>query len=282
MIIDSHVHVCPHEMNAPEIREWFEKNAWFEICYGDDAPRSVIRSMDRYGIDRAVVLAVDWARSHHVKAPPNEYVARLMQEYPDKFIGFASVDPLEGETAATELETSVSKLGLRGLKLLPAIQLFYPNDERCFPVYEKAEELRIPILFHGGGGGFPNTYSKFGNPLFLDDVAVEFPNLNIIVAHLGGGFFREMLMLMVKNQNVFSDISGIEFYTEFLMVHRMSEEELIKRFVDIVGADRILFGSDNNFPRVEKVLGILDSLGVKGEDKESIMHKNIERLVALQ
>lgn len=281
MIVDAHVHVCPHEMHAKAIKNWFEKNAWFEICYGEDAPRSVIQSLDKYGIDKAVILAFNWARSHHAKAPPNEYVAKLTEEYPDRFVGFASVDPMEGD-AATELESAICDLGLRGLKLAPSIQLFHPNDKRCYPVYKKAEDLRIPILFHAGAGGFPNTYSKFGNPLLLDDVAVEFPQLNMIVAHLGGGFFREMLMLMVKNRNVYSDVSGIEFFVKMFTLHPMSEQDLFKRFIDIVGHDRILFGSDNNFPRVKTVLGILDDLGVKKEDRERIMSKNIERLLAIR
>lgn len=170
MIIDSHVHVCPREMLPPLLRNFFDTN-----FPGDDPPKSVISRLDRYGIDKAVILALDWARSHRVKAPSNEHVSELVQEYSDKFIGFARVDPLEGEAAADELEFAISDLGLRGLKLGPAIQLFYPDDQKCFPVHRRAEDLRIPILFHGGWTGFPNTSVKFGNPLFFDDVAVHFP-----------------------------------------------------------------------------------------------------------
>jgi len=170
-------------MLPPVLRDFFDRN-----FPGDYSPKSVISRLDRHGIDKTVILALDWARSHHVKALSNEYVAELVQEYRDRFIGFASVDPLKGEAAADELEFAISDLGLRGLKLGPAIQLFYPNEQRCLPVYKRAEDLQIPILFHGGWTGFPNTSVKFGYPLFLDDVAMHFPKLSIIVAHLGGGF----------------------------------------------------------------------------------------------
>src|SRR5207253_10519308 len=131
------------------------------------------------------------------------------------FVGFASVEPWKGRAAEAELRRAVSDLGLKGLKLHPSAQDFSPDDRRFFGLYATAAELGVPALFHTGttglGAGLPGGGGiklAYGNPMLLDDVAAEFPQLTIIGAHPSWPWQDEMLAVVQHKTNVWMDLSG--------------------------------------------------------------------------
>ena len=161
-------------------------------------------------------------------------------------MGFASVDPWMGKAACYELERSIKELGLKGLKLHPIHQAFFPNDTRFYPLYEVADGLGIPVLFHSGfagaGSGTPGGSGlklKYSKPVpCFDDVAADFPNMTIIMAHPAWPWIDEQIAVALHKSNVFLDLSG--------WMPRFIPEGLIRE-TNTRLQDKVMFGSDYPF-----------------------------------
>ena len=235
MIIDAHTHLLPKEI----LEKYSQKSATggsTALGYsltGD--VETLIEEMNNANVDVSVLVADAYTSS--------ETIAEAVNKYPDRLIGFASVDPLKGKEAATQLETAITSLGLKGLKLLPYIQHFYPNDKKVYPVYEKAQELGIPLLIHSGASGRTFDPDKYNQPIFLDDVALDFPNLVIIAAHgIKWNWHDETSMLLRKHPNLYIDTAAMASSgTRSLAWLTLS---LYKEIIGEEVMDRILFGSD--------------------------------------
>lgn len=146
--------------------------------------RTFLLQMDLAGIQKAVLLPIDCSTTRGCKIFSNEEIAKLCKEN-DRFIGFASVDPHK-DNASKELDYAKGELGLKGLKLDPGLQEFYPNDKKlAYPLYEKANQLKIPVIIHAGLSWESNTMIKYSMPILIEDVAHDFPKLNIVIAHFG-------------------------------------------------------------------------------------------------
>jgi len=234
--------------------------------------------VDRYGLDKVVF----------VTGGGNDNLARIVKMYPDKFVGFAHHDPFE-ENAAQELERAVTELGMRGYKLLAPALDRPVDDETAFPVWEVAAKYEIPVLIHfgilGGGGGVawhPNI-----NPLTLHDVAKAFPDVNFVVPHLGCTYVRETLQLCWACRNVCVDTSGSNQWVRW-MPGDLTVKQLLRKYLETIGPDRILFGSDSSwFPRgfavryLQDQIRDLRELGVSYEVMQKILAGNASRLLKL-
>lgn len=140
----------------------------------------------------------------------NDYIAAVVKKHPNKFIGFASVNPnFRGvKAAAKELDRAVNELGLSGLKLYPCYDHYSPDDrELAFPIFEKAEDLGIPVLVHQAGTNAIDAKLKYAWPPLLDDVGREFRNLKLIMAHMCAPWVDECLLLLLKHPNFYADMS---------------------------------------------------------------------------
>jgi predicted TIM-barrel fold metal-dependent hydrolase len=156
-------------------------------------------------VDRAVVLAFAAPRiGFHV---PNDYVARYVAEHPEKLVGFASVDAAD-PGAVTELERAIDS-GLRGLKLAPTYQGFDPLSPAAFAVYEAAEGLDLPVMWHQGTTFVRTAELRWALPLQIDQVALRFPKLRIVIAHMGHPWIDDALVVVRKHPNVYADISAL-------------------------------------------------------------------------
>jgi len=167
---------------------------------------------------------------------PNDYVAEYANAHPEKLIGFACLDPALGE-GVEELERAVTDLKLRGLKLGPIYQNIHPMDERLQPVYRFCQERRLPILFHMGTNPIRQCPLKYTLPILLDDVAIAYPDLVMVMAHLGHPWERDGLVTIRKHPNLYADISALhyrpwEFYNTMVLA------------VEWGVTHKILFGSD--------------------------------------
>ena len=170
-----------------------------EVAKGSPAAaREAMKAVDRYVV---VGLQVPWV---HI---PNDFIAEQVKASGGRAIGFACVDP-KADGAAREFERSVEKLGLHGLKLSPTYQGFDPRDKAAWRLYEIADRLKIPVMWHVGGAAASSATLEHGNPLLIDPVARAFPNLRMIVAHLGQPHMQETIILVRKNKNVFTDLSA--------------------------------------------------------------------------
>lgn len=233
--------------------------------------------LDAAGLGKAVLLPVDATTSRGKKIYSNEQVAELCA-MTDRFVGFASVDPHD-EAAPAKLEEAVKGLGLRGLKLAPPMQEFLADDAKLGPLYRKAEELGIPILFHAGMSWEPGSRLKYGHPLRFEDVAAEHPKLKIVLAHLAWPWVVEAVALALKYPNVSLDTSALYFdnprdFLTYAMKHQVPLTVFERSL-----RHQLVFGS--NYPRVEikNMARSVRALGFSDECLERIFHENAEELL---
>lgn len=276
--IDFHTHpLLVREMIArhPELTE--AARSTFYIGNNFQPLETFHLELDAAGLDKAVVVAVDATTARGKSVYTNEQIAELCG-MSNRLIGFASVDPHQ-LTAAATLEVAILELGLHGLKLDPAMQQFHPSDRSAYPVYEKAQELGIPVLFHAGMSWAPGSRLEFGRPLLFEPVAADFPKLNIVLAHLAWPWVTEAVALALKYPNVHLDSSALYFDNprDFLR-HCMSHVVPLSVF-ECSLRRQILFGS--NYPRVEikNMANAVRGLGFSKDFLELIFSGNANRLL---
>lgn len=199
------------------------------------------------------------ARVVFVTGGGNDLLARVVARHPDCFVGFAHHDPF-GAGAGEELERAVTRLGLRGYKILAPLLERRLDDEAAFPVWQVAERYGLPVLVHfgilGGGGGVGSGLNM--DPLVLHDVAKAFPGVPFVVPHFGTGYVRELLQLAWACRNVHVDTSGNNEWVRW-MPYDLDIQSLFRRFYETLGPERIIFGSDSSwFPRGFAVRYLLD------------------------
>jgi predicted TIM-barrel fold metal-dependent hydrolase len=207
----------------------------------------------------------------------NEFMAELSGKYPGVLMGFGSVDPHSSE--ALDQMKRAADLGLKGLKFHPTMQAFDPGEERFYPLWKKAEDLGLVMLFHTGtcgiGAGTPGaggTKIRYSHPGFLDSVAADFPGVNWIAAHFGWPWFQECLAIALHKSNVWIELSG------------WAPKYLPPEVVREVGKrlnERTLFGSDYPFIELDRWFKEFEALGYAEKAQEAILWKNATRLLQL-
>ena len=233
-------------------------------------------SMDMMG----VLVSINSETSTGEKGDSNDYISEIVTSYPGRFIGFAAIDPWQGKASVEELERAVKDLSLRGLKLHPVQQAFHPNDEKFYPLYEKAMELNIPVLFHSGmaasgsgmagGGGMKLKYSA---PIpGMDDVAADFPHLTVIMAHPGWPWIEEQIAVALHKPNVYLDLSG--WLPRYIPKQLLDEANTRLQ-------DKVLFGSDYPFITQDKWLKDWEQIPIKDEIQPKILLENAKKALHL-
>jgi predicted TIM-barrel fold metal-dependent hydrolase len=275
--IDIHTHVpTPPGGGSSATQEQMDR------YFGGASNRGTIEEMYEMYVELdifAVIFGVDAETTSGHPYTGNDYTAEIVKRYPDRFLGFASVDPHKGKAAVNEMERSVKELGLRGLKLHPISQAFFPNDTRFYPLWEKCAELGVPVLFHSGqtavGAGLPGGGGlkiKYAQPIHMDDVAADFPELNIIMAHPGVPWQEEQLSIALHKPNVYIDLSGWspKYFRPILV-----------QYANSLLQNKVLFGSD--FPALtpQRWLGDFENLELKPEVRQKILLDNAAKLLKI-
>ena len=275
--IDVHVHV-PAPSDHPSTKEKENMAGYFGAGDMPNTPEEMYQKYKELDIF-AVIFEIDAETTSGEPYVGNDYIASIVQQYPDQFMGFASVDPWKGQLAINELERSVNELGLKGLKLHPSTQAFYPNDTRFYPLWAKASALGIPILFHSGqtgvgagtpgGGGYKLKYS---HPMLLDDVAADFPDLTIIMAHPAVPWQEEQLAVVLHKGNVYIDLSGWspKYFRPILV-----------QYIRSILQNKALFGSDYPVLQPDRWLRDFENLELKDEVRQKILLDNARSVLKL-
>ena len=272
--IDMHVHV-PREPGLPEIEIEAELLRYFRAPPPPSDPADMaakFRELDLFG----VIFSVDTTTNTGEKPDSNDWVASIVQAHPEQFMGFATVDPWMGKAACYELERAVKELGLKGLKLHPIHQAFFPNDTRFYPLYEVANGLGIPVLFHSGfagaGSGTPGGSGlklKYSQPIpGFDDVSADFPNLTVIMAHPAWPWIDEQIAVALHKSNVYLDLSG--------WMPRFIPETLIRE-TNTRLQDKVMFGSDYPFIQPDRWLHDFQGLDMREQVIPKVLLDNARR-----
>lgn len=221
MIVDCHSHVMWYPDHVGErYAEEALASKLVKLKYSGGAAHAARLDLHSYdshpedhwaaseGADRVVVFGLQ-AKAVGVWIP-NEVVADYVATHPEKLVGWASVDPNERD-CVEQLEHAVQDLGLRGLKLGPPYQHFDPSDRRHWPLYRRCAELDLPIMWHQGTTFPSQAKLRVANPLLLEDVAMDFPQLRMIIAHLGHPWEEDAIALVRKCPNLYMDISAVHY-----------------------------------------------------------------------
>jgi uncharacterized protein len=278
--IDVHAHLNTNEMMNGCLGKYNEAmQKYYKFDLQTKTPAEMANDFIKADV-RAFLMGWDAETASGLPKLSNDSLAEIVKQFPTAFAGgFAGVDPWKGEFAIQEAERAVTHLGLVGLKFQPALQGFFPNDRRFYPLWEKCVELKIPVQFHTGttgiGAGLPGGMGiklKYCQPLCLDDVAADFPSLKIIACHPSWPWQEEMIAILVHKANVFNELSGWspKYFNDSL------KKEIGGRL-----QDKFLFGSDYPALTHERLFKDWDALGLKPEVLEKVFYKNAQRILCL-
>lgn len=269
--IDCHVHQMTGDRAKSDNPLWQSAKKLFAM---EDEPDPISYFKSRNMI--AVIFDVD-ASTSTGEHPDNNEIADLVKRSDGTLIGFATVDPWKGKAAIDELERC-RELGFRGLKLQPVSQRFQVSDARFKPLWDYCQSIGWPVLVHTGtsgvGAGSPGGGGlrlRHGQPVpYLDDVAAEFPRLQIIAAHFGWPWYLEMLAVARHKANVFIDLSG--------WAPKYFPKEVIQ-YCNSVMPEKFLFGSDFPLLTPDRWLDEFEQLGLKDSVKNMVLYENASRIL---
>ena len=243
MIVDSHQHPSPR---VPQV-------------------------MAEHGIDVSVLLPVGLEALRRVP--------EMARAAPGRYVPFFWIDVADIRRSVEELKAAADEWGCKGVKFQLLLQHLYASDRQLYPVYETCSELGLAVTFHTGAVAFPQEFgvphrTKFGHPLPTDDVAFDFPDLRIILAHMGGNYHYAALIIAEKHPNVFLDTAYLPFFCERLLP-AVTPEQLIERAVRVLGPDRILYAYEGLAPSAVRACRIPE------QAKQQILGLNAKRLFSL-
>jgi uncharacterized protein len=204
-LIDWHSHVWLPEQLGPEWGPQLDAR-YPEIPITEQGTYEHHRAaLDEAGAEHAIVIAL--VSRHFGLNISNEFVAEYVASDPARLTGFACVDPNDPQ-AVPKLRDAIENMGLRGLKLAPPYQSFHPHSPEAWAIYEAAADLGIVVMFHQGAVFAARGPLEHANPVLLDKVAAAFPDMRIIIAHMGQPWYAETVALMSKHPNVYADLSA--------------------------------------------------------------------------
>ena len=279
MVIDFHTHIFPPWIKKNRDR-YIDSDPCFALLYSKKNAKiataeELIASMDKAEVDISVVLNIGWV-THELCVETNNYILDSMAKYPERLIGFCVVQPSSGDAALAEVERC-AQAGIRGVgEIRPDIQLFELEDETLMePLVETLEKHKLILLTHASEP-VGHEYPGKGNitPDVLYSFIANFPDLTMVCAHWGGGLPFYALMPEVKRSlsNVLFDTAASPF---------LYSPQIYGQVVSLIGADKILFGSDYPLLEPSRLLAEIRSLDLPEESKSLILADNARRLLGI-
>jgi uncharacterized protein len=272
MITDCHIHISPLEMFKPAALDLMRarRSNFAQIEEYCRSPKAFLKFLDTAGVDRAALINYVAPEVIGFTAGVNQFISDYVKEDPKRLLSCGSLHPRHSTNILSDVEQLV-RSGIRMIKIHPPHQLLYPNDylrgvSELEIIYRAAEANGIPVMFHTGTSIFPGARNKYGDPMYLDDVAVDFPKMRILLAHGGRPLWMETAFFLVRRHpNVYLDISGVPPKSLLKYFPRLSEI-----------ATKTLFGTDWPGPGVPDILRNLQdfrSLGLPEAVQGQILSK---------
>ncbi len=261
MIIDCHTHLNNYHEDKPRPPK--------------EGMELLLQAMEKNKIDYALVLTSYKVSEHR---PSTREVVELTRDVKNLFV-VAGVSYLNYRERDLREISDFLKDGLvKGLKIYPGYEPFYPYDKRCQVIYDLAVEYDVPVMIHSGDTYTPTGKVRYAHPLNVDDVAVDNPQLKIVICHIGNPWIRDCMEVVYKNANVYADISGLvlgDFSSSFERYLRNN----LKEMITYAGEPRyLLFGTDWPLASMESYLDFMRDLKLAKGDMEKILWQNTARL----
>lgn len=260
-IIDVHTHLNNyHEERVRSVHECLEQ---------------LQASMDRNGITHALVLTSYKVTEHR---PSTASVIEATRAFPniDVVAGISYLNYRERDLR--EVADYLAEGLVKGLKLYPGYEPFYPHDKRCLVIYDLAKEFGVPVMFHSGDTYSPKGRVRYSHPIEIDDVAVDHPEMNIVICHIGNPWIRDCMEVVYKNKNVYADVSGLvlgnfeDRFEKYML-------QQIREMIMYAGEPRyLLYGTDWPISTMEAYLKFMHGLELSDAAREMIMWRNAAAL----
>lgn len=289
---DAHVHFFSHSFYAGLARQKKAESAealapllGWEIPLRDpiDLARRWVEELNQRGVGRTSLIA---------SIPGDEdSVSAAVSLYPDRFFGYFMLDPVQPD-ALDRTKAAAANKNLHCMCLFPAMHTYSIADKRLVPILEIASDYRLGVFVHCGAIsvgvrkklGLPSQFNmRFSNPLDLHAVALHFPKIRFVVPHFGAGLFREALMVADLCSNVYLDTSSSN---RWMLYEGLDLRSVFRRFIDLLGTERLLFGTDSSFfPRgwhasiLDQQMTALYELGLNQQQAERILRFNLEEFL---
>ena len=283
-----------NELLAIDIHTHAEVSCWNPFdSYGEEYDRAAdkyFRSNRRPSIDETVayyrerkiglvMFTVDAEAKMGRRRIPNEEICEAAQKNSDMMMAFASIDPHKGKMGAREARRLIEEHGVKGFKFHPTVQDFLPYDRMAWPIYEVINEYKLPAIFHSGHSGIGSGMRCGGglrlansNPMLLEEVAIQFPDIQIVIAHPSWPWQDEALSLALHKPNVWIDLSGWS--------PKYFPPQLVQ-YANTLLSDRMLFGSDYPLITPDRWMADFEEAGFKDRVKPGILKGNAMRLLGL-
>jgi uncharacterized protein len=264
MIVDCHTHLNNYHDEAV-----------------DDLPGSVeklLRTMRRNRVDAAIALT-----SYKVTPgrPSTRAVVDAVRDHPNLFVvaGLSFADFREEDLE--EIRPGVEEGKVKGLKIYPGYEPFFPSDPKLVPAMAFAREHRLPVMIHSGDTYTPKGKLKYAHPLHVDEVAVDYPDVDFVICHIGNPWIRDTMEVVYKNANVYTDFSGLvlgDFEDRFESYMRQQVQEMLLYGVQ---PEKCLYGTDWPIASMESYLDFMEELKMPPRDRKLMMCENAIRLFKL-
>jgi uncharacterized protein len=259
VVIDGHMHLG---------RSYMAWHDWEIDAHG------LKRIMDRYGIDKGCLSSMEAMLYEPVRG--NNEIAKAAEEYPDQLIPFVVVSPRYMKKASDEVDRCVRTMGFKGIKLHPQAQSWYADSAIVNPIMEKARQYQLPVLFHTG----PNGGGEYAHPRLVGNLAGRFPEVTVIMGHTGGGQWLEAIWQAKAHDNILLDTCSIDTSTTGV-VDNSTTVSVVEYAVDLVGAERVVFGSDCPALNLGVEKAKVEFTNLTREQKDMILGENMARVLAL-
>jgi len=260
-------------------------------AYTKEQINKLLSSMEKNRIDKSVIMYwpnIGGTKESIFKTLPLGEVLKNIKNHPNLFlVGSIKVtDDKYFDKQFKELEGALLKKQIIGVKLYLGYEHFFANDPRCDVIYKLCTNYNVPVIYHTGDTWKLKTAAvRFANPIYIDDVAIKFPKLKILISHLGNPcWIKETAEVVYKNKNVFTDFCGtLSFPGRFEKEYNENLKRQILELVAYCGTPRkLLFGSDYDVYKQEQYVKFLNSFkGFSSEDLEYIKYKNAEKLFGI-
>lgn len=277
--IHTHAEVSCHDPEDPIMGQYLD--AASKYFKADRKRPTIPETIDYYRAQNIafVMFTVDMESGTGIKRISNEEIARFAQDNSDIMIAFASIDPHKSKFGALEARRMIEEFGVKGFKFHPPMQNFHPYDRMAWPIYEVIAEYKLPAIFHTGHSGMGTGMRggggirlKYGQPIMVDDVAVDFPDMKIILAHPSWPWTDESLSMALHKENVYIDLSG------------WSPKYFPKQVIHYANTQlrhKMLFGSDFPLIKPEKWIDAALEAGFREEVMPGILKDNAGKLLGL-
>jgi predicted TIM-barrel fold metal-dependent hydrolase len=264
MIIDCHTHVNHYADESVDA---------LPTCLDQ-----LLTAMRRNRIDQSLILT-----SYKISPgrPSTRAVVEATRHLPNVHVVAGICWSTFSEPQVDELRGLLQNREIKGLKLYPGYEPFYPADPKLEPAYRLAEEFDVPVMIHTGDTYSPTGKVKYSHPLHVDEVAVDFPRVKFLICHLGNPWFRDCMEVVYKNDNVFTDISGLtlgQFTDRFEAYMRQQLKEMILWGVN---PNKVLYGTDWPLATMESYRQFMDELHLPDRDKDLMLFENAAALFKL-